>query len=311
MELRTATEAEKRARDEVTFVAWGDRLTLPQYLDREKRLRGHPWARAGMRTWLLVEGPEVLASCETFAMRAWWKNTGEHEGVVDGVASVFVEERLRGRGYATELMKRLASRLTEDARLASILFSNVGQELYERAGYFARPAIERVFAAEPGEPEHACDRLFGEEDLARELASAPRPGDGLLIWPTAEQLDWHLERERIYAGFLGRARLPVYGAAAGRARAFWRIDLKSDALIILLLAAERADEALAVLQAARRVAHEAVLPKVVLWECAWPFELPDDAGKLHRRSESLPMICPLRPAVDPRGWGQTARALWI
>lgn len=313
MELRLASDDEKRARDALTHAEWGQKLTVPQYLDREKRLRAHAWSRAAMRTWLLVEGSEVLASCETFAMRAFLENGHMQPGLVDGVASVFVEPRLRGKQYASALMGRLVSRLGEEGRFASILYSDVGSALYERAGFAARPAIERIFAAEPGNPANACDRVFRETDFERELAVAPRPPDRLLIWPEAVQLDWHLERERIYAGFLGRERPAIHGAAAGSARIFWTADYKSERLMILTLAATQADEALALLQASRRAAHAAGLAQVVIWECAWPFELADDAGggRLHRRAESLPMLCPVRPGVDPHWWGQTSRATWI
>ena len=63
--LRLATDAEKIQRDHVTFPEWGTRLTLDQYLERERVLREHPFSR-GMRTWLLVDGGDVLGSCETF-----------------------------------------------------------------------------------------------------------------------------------------------------------------------------------------------------------------------------------------------------
>ena len=64
MELHLATETERAARDAVTFPEWGTRLTLEQYLERERVLRAHPFSR-GMRTWFLVEGSEVL--CEALA----------------------------------------------------------------------------------------------------------------------------------------------------------------------------------------------------------------------------------------------------
>lgn len=317
MQIRLATSAEKTARDMLTHAAWGQRLTLEQYLERERRLRAHPYPREAMRTWLLIggEGEGVLASCETFAMRAYLPRQSAAASLsrVEGVASVFVEERLRGRGLAVDLMDALGERLRQDGALASILFSDVGLSIYERSGYVARPAISRVFEPEPGDPAGACDRVLTEVDAPKALHDACFPDDALLIWPTATQLDWHLERERIYAALLGAQRPACHAALAGTGRAVFCADLKSARLMILQLAARRTDEALALIQVARRVAHQAGLSEVVLWECAWPFELSDDAGggRRVRRTEALPMICPLRKGVDPASWGQTSRATWV
>ena len=317
MHLRLASAPEKAARDALTHAAWGQRLAMAQYLERERRLRAHPYAREAMRTWLLAggEGEGVLASCETFAMRAYLprQSAAASTSRVEGVASVFVEDRLRGRGLAVALMDALRERLRQEGALASILFSDVGLSIYERSGYAARPAISRVFEPAPGDPAGACDRVLTEADAPAALHDALVPDDALLIWPTAAQLDWHLERERIYADLLGARRPTFHAAAAGAGRAVFCADLKGARLMILQLAARRADEALALIQAARRVAHAAGLAEVVLWECAWPFELPDGAGGGRRvhRAESLPMICPLRDGIDPASWGQTSRATWV
>ena len=312
MELQLASEIEKAARDRVTFAAWGQRLALEQFLERERLLRAQAWATAGMRTWLLVDSGEVKASCETFAMGARFR--GER-GVVEGVASVYVEERLRGQRHASEMFQQLLPRLKGEGALASILFSDVGEALYARAGYVARPAIERHFQSEAGNPANVCDAVFTDamDDLRAALAGAPEPEDALLLYPSPGQLDWHIERERAYAKLLGLSRPRVHGARAGAARAIWAGDLKHDQLVILWLAATRSDEALAVVQAAQRVAKAAGLSKVVLWECAWPFEWADDAGagKRIHRADSIPMIAPLATGLDARAWGQTSRGVWI
>ncbi|MBS2026402.1 MAG: GNAT family N-acetyltransferase [Deltaproteobacteria bacterium] len=312
MELQRASDFERQLRDRLTYPAWGQRLTPEQYLERERRLRAQAWAATAMRTWLLVEEREVLASCETFAMGARFR--GEKR-VVEGVASVFVEERLRGKRYASAIFEKLLPRLRDEGALASILFSDVGESIYARVGYAARPALERLFSPEAGAPANVCDAVFSEsmDDLRAALADAPEPDDALLLYPSAVQLDWHIERERIYAQLVDEPRPPWHGARAGRGRAVWAGDLKNDQLVILWLAATRSDEALALIQAARRAAHGAGLSKVVLWECAWPFELAESAGggRRVRRADSIPMIAPLVSGLDARDWGQTSRGVWI
>ena len=69
--LRLATEEEKRARDRVTYAAWGEGLSLRQYLDREQQLRAHAWARDAMETWLLCDRETIVCSCESLRMPSW------------------------------------------------------------------------------------------------------------------------------------------------------------------------------------------------------------------------------------------------
>src|SRR5690349_7491646 len=100
MHLALATDAQKAQRDELTFSAWGRTVTPETYALRERRLRAHPWSVAGMKTWLLcADDGAVLASCETFRTDSFLRDAGG--ALVPGdsfaIASVFTEERLRGR----------------------------------------------------------------------------------------------------------------------------------------------------------------------------------------------------------------------
>ena len=114
MRLDLANDEQQEARDAVTYSAWGSPLTLEGYLQRENRLRGHPWSRAELKMWLLCEEPgEVLASCETYRTDSFLRAPDGTLSAGDSyaIASVFTEERLRGRGYATKLMDLLAAEL--------------------------------------------------------------------------------------------------------------------------------------------------------------------------------------------------------
>jgi GNAT superfamily N-acetyltransferase len=303
MELIVASDEAKRERDRVAHDAWEGQLTVEQYLAREERLCAMPWARATMRAWLLIDGGEVLASCETYTM----------DGFVDGarvpvwaVASVFTEERLRRRGHATQLMERLVARARVEGAAASTLFSDVGAPLYERLGYCARPAEDLVFPPAPGDAAAGVDAL---------LATAPEvavPNEELVVWPTAAQLDWHLERTRVYAALQGRPALPSVGARAGASVACWSVDWPRERLLVLLLAATRAHEAEALVQAARRTAKGLRLREVRLWAQPWPFPgRADLGGDRVARRHSLPMIAPLVAGVRAAAWTQIPRAVWV
>jgi hypothetical protein len=312
MELVLAADAQKLERDLVTHAAWGERLSVDAYAARERRLRSHPWARETMRTWLLVEGREILASCETFRMKSWHRRGHHrHEGSTLAIASVFTEPALRCRGYATAMMRRLVERTVREEPDVHglVLYSDVGPALYARAGFLA-PAenMDVVLEAAPGDPAAVVDRLYGEAEVAEALRAIPLPDVEFLVWPTAPQLDWHLERERAYADLLHRPRPAFAGARAGRSILLWAGDLKNDRLVGLVMHADEVADASAVLEAARRVAAAAGLAEVRLWEVPRPFTTP---GRRVEREGSLPMLCPLARGLTVDAWQRIPRGLWV
>jgi hypothetical protein len=232
-----------------------------------------------------------------------------------GIASVFTEERLRGRGYATRLMDLLGAELerTEPRAQSALLFSDVGAPIYRRSGYQELEAWDWRFPPEPGEPSERVDRLLTEADVGAALARMRRPEAPFYYWPTAAQVDWHLERERIYAELLPRPRPEANGATAGASTALWYMTGRSGTLMVVLFDARTAEEAAALLSAARRVAWRAGLSQVVLWE--EPGLAPVLAGLpsavREARDGSLPMVRPLRPGVIPTSATPMPRALWV
>ncbi|HEX8702782.1 MAG TPA: GNAT family N-acetyltransferase, partial [Myxococcaceae bacterium] len=300
------------------YPAWGPPLSVEGYVVREQRLRGHAWARAELKTWLLcADDGEALASCETYRTDSFLRRAdGTPEpGDSFAIASVFTEERLRGKGYATQLMDLLAAELerTEPRAHSSLLFSDVGAPLYRRSGYRETPAWDWRLTPEPGEPTEGVDRLLQETDLGTALARMRKPEVPFFYWPTAAQLDWHLERERIYAELLPRPRPEANGATVGQSTALWYMVGRSSTLLVMMFDARTARDAAALLTAARRVAHRAGLSKVVLWEepAAAPLLSQVPGAVREARDGSLPMLRPLRPGLDLSGPIPVPRALWV
>ncbi len=304
MELVLADADEKRARDRLTYDAWGEALTPEQYLIREERLGAHAWARASMRWWLWRDDDgSVLSSCETYRMSS--AVDGER-GETWAVASVYTEPALRGRGHARAMMDALVARARAEGAQASTLFSDVAPAIYERSGYAVRPAEDLVFPPAQG------DSARGVDSLTEVVGELEPYVDDFAVWPSREQLDWHLERGRTYAALLGRAALPSVGAKAGEGIAYWVADWKNERLMVLWLDAGNAYEAEALVQAARSVAAAAKLREVRLWAQPWPFPgRADLGGDRVRRVGSVPMIAPLVGAVRAEMWTQIPRAVWV
>ena len=304
-----------RERDRATFEAWGGQLPLARYLAETERLRRHPWSRAEASVWCLcADGGEVLSSCETYRMTSWVGDGLPAPGHSYGVASVYTGRALRRRGHSTELLARLGDRLTREdpAAQALVLFSDVPLRTYEKAGFTARPGFQLVFDPLPGDPRDGVDALLGEDQLTPAWAGIPRPSGRFTLWPVPAQLDWHLERERIFAGLLGRPRPQACGASAGGATALWAADYREGQLTLLLWHTPGAAGAAALLDCARRTARAAGLDRVVLWQT--PQDPPLAEARLEDRLaqlDSVPMIRPLDPRVRPEDWDWIPRALWV
>jgi GNAT superfamily N-acetyltransferase len=304
MRLVVASDEEKRARDHVTHETWGGKLDVETWVAREERLRQHPWAQAAMTSWLWRdEDGQVLSSCETFAMPSSFAGT---RGVTWAVASVYTARELRKRGHARRMMDALVARARAEGVQASTLYSDVGAPIYEASGYVARPAEDLVFPPAPGDPGSGVDLLLGE------ACAVEAPDEGFVLWPSAAQLDWHLERTRIAAAVWKRPALPSVGARAGESTIVWAVDWHNERLTVLLLDAARSHEAEALVQAARRTAGAIHLREVRLWAQPWPFVgRADLGGDRVARVGSLPMIAPLVPALRAEMWTHILRAVWV
>lgn len=315
MELVLATEAQKSVRDRITYEAWGSPLTVDGYLRREQRLRGHPWSRAVMRTWLWTAEGEVLASCETFRQTGtWWSAAGPQRVPCEAVASVFTERKLRGRHYASAMMMALAERQSKQLpRSTSALYSDVGEALYARAGYHPRRPSDWVLELNGDAGADRRAEPIPEHQLAHGLAQVPVPQNGYVVWPTVEQVDWHLERERILSEELGRPRPRAIGAHAGRSTWLWMANFRAGELYVLIGNTASGEDARALAGAARECCREVGLARVRLWDTPEhdAQALQAAAGQRSVRDGSIPMLHPLASSVDPAAWNSVPRVLWV
>ncbi|HUP57979.1 MAG TPA: GNAT family N-acetyltransferase, partial [Bdellovibrionota bacterium] len=197
--LRKVSFDEAVARGKATFAEWGKPLAPAQFLERERRLLSVPWARKAVSTWFLEdESGDCLSSCETFRTESRFDGK---PGVSHGIASVFTESALRGRGHAARLLELVHEKLLEPSCQAIYLFSDIDPAYYERLGFRARPAMDRVYAPEAGDPFERAQAAAIESFLGLDWSSL-RGDSRFLVMPADGYLDWQLERERAYASLL-------------------------------------------------------------------------------------------------------------
>lgn len=304
MRLTVATDSERRARDAVTFGAWGGRLTLEQYLERELQLRGTPWASAVMETWFWLDSKgEVLSSCETFRSDS---QVGFARGHSWAIASVFTEAKRRGQGHATALIGALCEELKRRPKAQTcILFSEVGASLYESSQFHECPSFDWVAPAQDVALQPGATLLTDVPVAFMKREDTLSTGQ-LKVVASLEQLDWHLARERFYSQALKRAPLTGRGVRVGTVEAVWMEYAKTRELLVLWTNARTEAETAAVLKAGQKVAFDAGLAQVRLWENV---PLKNAVGRRVSRDDELPMYRSLGPTVSE--WVDIHRVHWV
>jgi GNAT superfamily N-acetyltransferase len=311
VQLVQADPDQARERSRATHEAWGGELTLDSYVALEARLRAQPWSCEVLCVWLLcADQGEVLSSCESYRMPS---RLGQEEGYSYGIASVYTEPGKRRKGYTTELLGRLGARLGAAGRAqAMVLFSDVALRTYQKSGFAPRPALNLAYPPLPGDPRDGVDQLVPEHQAAQALAAMPAPGDRFAILPVPAQVDWHLERERIFSDVMGLPRPPACGARIGAAGILWAADPREGELTVLQLHAPAPAQAHALIACARRVAGAAGLARVVCWRT--PLDLPGAEAVAEdrlARLDSVPMILPLDLRLRAADWNWIPRTLWV
>lgn len=315
--------------DELTYTNWGAPLTLQQYLKRERRLRALPFS-SGHRYWVLRDGEAPLASCESYAVPlVLGPPRAARRGVVHGIASVFVEAKLRGHRYASTLLSRVHEQLAREGVLGCYLMSEIGPSLYARLGYLARPLrLCRYAAADLGVERLPAPLPFSwlaAAELPALLAERYRPPrPALSIETTPAQLGWHLARSRYYAQELGRLPSPHVGARCHDAFALWQASYPKNLLRVLMLYPgerlarpgapidPRGPELEAVrhvLHAARFAAAELRLTHVEVWENSVSSAYL--RGGVRLPADDIPMLLPLTSDFRGDDWLDYERCHWL
>ena len=226
----------------LSFQAWGDALTLPQYLEESAFLTTVPLAKdGGMTVWFLTEktaSPNnrlILCSCETFRNRAFVTDRKGHfsETIIHSVASVFCDPRYRGRGYAARLMQELTKILpnwqTEAYPcIGSVLYSDVGKTYYAKHGWHPFPLNDHIELDPVQIPElqHTDIKFIVEGDLdylckedeamiRKLMTSSCSKKIRLMLVPDLDHMLWHHRKAEFACDKIFGKQPPYRGAMTG------------------------------------------------------------------------------------------------
>lgn len=289
-----AAELDRARADELEGIAranareWAKGLSVDEYIERERALAAHPWARAHLETRVLRDGGgAILASFDALAMEST-------AGGVLTIASVFVAPERRGRDLARQMLALALEEAAASGRFAwALLFSDVGTRYYERLGFAPAPGgRERYEAA--AIPGAIAARPAGASALAEVRAARRRAAADFALLPSDGLFDWQLERFRVFARVRGaawpgalEARLPSGSFAV------FAPNFRDRTLETLSLRAAAPEDRAALIDAARAQAFQLGLGAALLG--------PD----------GIPMVRPLRPgAPPPRLFAPIERVDW-
>ncbi|GAB7338832.1 hypothetical protein MBLNU457_5525t1 [Dothideomycetes sp. NU457] len=227
---------------------WKGALDLPAYLRREAMLADQDLTRdSGLTSWTLVDSASprtILCSCESLRKRALIARDGNvSDTLCHGVASVYCANEFRGKGYPSEMIRRVTEELAtwqaaEQGKDVSfgILYSDIGKKFYARHGWTPFPSAHIRLEPWTGSSSSRADlppcSPLGADDLGKlcELDEAVmrqrlRRTHGLVvaIVPDLKTIKWHLAREQFVAHELYGKSPEVHGAAVtlGSGKMVW------------------------------------------------------------------------------------------
>lgn len=163
MQVRDAGPGEMEAVLNASHSVWSEGMPVDDYVAFNLAQRRSPWGRERYRFLVAESDGGLVAALKLFTL------PGTLDGrdlTIAGIGAVFTFEAARGRGHAAALVE---AALEEAARAAgagvALLMSEIGPDLYRKAGFETIPALEAgclPYLPVPwaGEPEW----LRGERD---------------------------------------------------------------------------------------------------------------------------------------------------
>ncbi len=324
--LRKATEQLIEETWRLNHKEWAQGLSMDQYIERERTLASRPLTRDGALTsWILTpseDSDDILCACETIAKPMLISINGVFEGGKGfGIASVFCREEYRKKGYASEMLKQLASKLKEEG-IASALYSDIGETFYEQFGWKTFPSRHVALSPTPKwTPSKTELAILGEADM-KEICEldcdmimdelSEYKGKAITFLPTWKMIDWHHSRARFIYALKATDSLTKFGArASDKSFIIWNYDFSGSRLFVLRLRYESLDIMKELLAAALSVAVEYKLSKVSIWDVKEEIKLEGVSVQVEEmRKDSISALQVYGFATSEFVWPHNEKFAW-
>jgi GNAT superfamily N-acetyltransferase len=130
-----------------THTLWGEGLDRKAYAAYNRAQLGTPWGATHLARVALVDDGQLLASAKRYDLL-----TGLDGQPVRtlGLGAVFTPAPLRGRGHASELLRRMLDSAAEEGFGLAVLFSEIDPRYYEHLGFRRLPINQVSLSVRPG-----------------------------------------------------------------------------------------------------------------------------------------------------------------
>ncbi len=219
MHLIVADEALRDQIQDATFPIWNEGLARPAYGQWNEAQMRTAWGRERLHRLALVSNTgQWLASLKRYRFAA--RLDAEIVEIV-GVGAVFTAPAHRRQSYASHAIEAMLAEEAARGTTLAALFSEIGRDYYERAGFIAVPVEEVTLTVsrKPGAPAMLV-RSGGEADLASLAAmhEARAAGARFSLLRSPELIQFSISKKRLLAGLgpPGKRRTEFFVAEEGR-----------------------------------------------------------------------------------------------
>ncbi len=288
--------------DTLTYGVWGRGLTYQQYRAREMILRETAHCRRAFRTWGAMIGDDRVASCETFALPFVYRGL---RYVAWTIASVFVPEPLRGRGYATAMLKELLSKAKSERISMLALYTEAGPKIYERLGFVARPN----FVAHRKTPIERVQWPAGVVPVDERAPLSQRSGNEIAFVVDEAITFWHRARGHLYARVYDQRDIDTSGARLRGSHVLWTPEWRTQTLRLLYRSQAPPEVGPRLMTASLAHAQRFMLPNVEWWTTTDDLKLEPFADRIVPNKQ-IPMAMSLDAEIPTSAFAAHDRVLW-
>lgn len=335
--LQIATPEQFELCTELNYAAWGAKVSKEQHVHKEEFLNNTK-LRKVHKPYVLLDGGNVVASFETFHSSVYYSRGKEvQKGTAASIASVFVEEKYRGKRYATEMLRKFNEHARKEGYICSDLYSDVKPAIYERVGWREYPApYVEILASEFSKNSNFSNLISGVQFLGdsingnilrrilakeeqttklrvQERAKACEDTTVVSYILTQEKLEWMTQTNIFYATVFNMIPSSTIGAFIDEDNyVLWSHDYKEEQMFILKIRSDLPETTQKLLSVAVAEAIQFNLSKVNIW---WNLPLShaifNNLSITNRVEDSIPMLAWFADGNSKVEWINVEKYSWL
>ena len=187
---------------EATYPVWNEGLTRDAYARWNAAQLRTRWGADHLRRFALLDDHgRWVASAKRYL---WPIRLDRVDGVMCGVGAVFTRPEERGHGYAGTIIERLIEQSRREGAVIAGLFSEIGEQFYERLGFRTAPLEEVDVQVERRHGAPAMLVRSGEERDLPALAAMHTARAATVFFALRRDpslIEYALSKKRLLAGF--------------------------------------------------------------------------------------------------------------